>query len=55
MPRSGSVSVAVSDWPTWGNSEENITVPVSSTLVTLMVIPIESLSFDGSRAVTVTE
>ena len=51
---SGSSSTAVSSIATWGCVDDSVTVPGSSTLLTVMVTSIVSSRPAGSVAVTVT-
>ena len=54
LTSSGSSSVAVSGVPSMGCSDDSVTVPGSSTLLTVMVTSIVSYRPAGSVAVTVT-
>ena len=57
-PPSGSIRVAVSDAPTRGLADDSVTVPASSSLVTLMVTAMVAIAFLSpvpSFALTVTK
>ena len=54
MGMSGSVTVAIISVPTLGSITDSVTVPISSTSVTLMVTMTVALRPDGSFAVTST-